>query len=130
MGSWLFLSSTLFTLSGNPAPLVIKSALPGEEPTAAVNASTSYSLFIPEGRSISIMAALDSPAPSHTEITLQLESPAKLPPIPLLQSPQIVATRFTNTHYENLQITYTYKASVKAGVLPFQSRTVIFTILD
>lgn len=129
MVSLLFLSTLLFTVSGSPDPLIVRSCLPGRAPEKAVSATT-YTLSVPPGKTGTVLASLDMPTPPHTTLKIQLESPGKIPPLTLTQTPQTVASGFKEGTHTNLRISYEYTASVKAGVVPPTLRTVFFTILD
>lgn len=118
------------SISGNPHPLIINTASAGKEPNSSIDCTTTYSIRVFKGKSVSISAAIDSPLPDHTSLNINLAVPPRAKSIPskLKTTPQIIATGIQSGTYENLSIIYTFSATVEAGVVPLESKKLILTV--
>jgi hypothetical protein len=119
------------TVGAAPATLRIFVAVPGFDPTAVSGTSTytvkaskankpqkvsaSLNLAMPTGVTLSV--ALTAPTGATTNGTVALDATVR-----------DLVGNITNTTAEVETITYTLSATAAAGVVPFSSRTVTFTI--
>jgi len=117
-------------VSGDPGPLVIGTAVAGSQPTSVSDNTTTYSITTNEtGKSI--QAALDAPMPTGVTLTIQLAPPTggtSAGPVALTTTAQPVVTGISQVAESGLGITYTLSATLAAGVVPQQTRTVTLTI--
>ena len=124
--------ATALTVSGSPAPFVLSTAVAGSQPTALANNSTTY--FVKAKNSAGaqkITAQLDAPMPPGTTLTIQLGTPAgatNLGAVPLDAIPRDVVVNIAKENGVTLGVTYGFTATVAAGVLSTQTRTVTLTL--
>jgi hypothetical protein len=115
-------------------PMTVAAAVAGSQPTAIVNAATNYSAVVPFAGQKKIVAQLSSNMPAGTTLGVRITGPAgqgtSLGTINLDISARDVVIATTPTFYGNVNITYTFSATVSAGVVPASSRTVTFTLLN
>ena len=121
------------TVSGSPATMTI-STIPsaGQGPTAVVDASTSYrvtALLQPQ----KITASLNAPMPVGVTLTAQFDAPLGAMSngaVALDATTRDLVTNISNVLNSRNAITYTLSATVAAGVIPLQSRTVLLTLVN
>lgn len=124
--------NTALSVSGPPAPFVITTAVAGSEPAAITNSITTY--FVKAKTAAGpqkITAALDSPMPPGTTLTIQLVPSAgatSLGAVSLDMTNRAVVINIAKENGSTLGITYVFSATVAAGVVPSQSRTVTLTL--
>lgn len=123
---------TVLTVSGPPAPFVISTAVAGSEPAAITNSVTTYYVLDkkPAGTR-KISAALDSPMPPGTTLTIQLVPSAgatSLGPVSMDMTDRNLVVGIYKDNGSTLGITYVFTATVSAGVVTSQSRNVTFTL--
>ena len=126
-------TTSLITLSGNPKPLIISRAIAGQEPLKAIDTSTTCSIWVPNQKTVTLIASLDSPMKAHTQLKMSIASPYKgttSPLIPLDCTPKTLVTGIKEGSHENLFITYEYSATVAAGIVNLCSKTITLTILE
>lgn len=121
------------TVSGNPPPLIVTKARAGKEPESAIDSSTTYTLQVASNTTAILSVSIDSPMPEGTNLFVSLAAPNQtgaLPPIPLRTIPQTAISHIITGIYNNLTITYEYKATVAAGIVPLCTRNIIFTLTE
>lgn len=119
-----------FTLSADPRILVISEAIAGFGPIPAADQSTTYSLHVEQASTL--MARLDGPLPEGLTLRVQLETPAGASAagaVTLTTLPQAVIAAIPPGTYTGLGITYELRGVVTAGVVPLQTRNVVFEIV-
>jgi hypothetical protein len=117
-------------VSGDPAPLVITAATAGQQPASVSDNSTTYSITTNESGK-SIQAALDAAMPPGLTLTIQLAAPtgaSSVGPVDLTTTAQNLVTGVSTVAESGLGITYTLSATLSAGAVPQQTRTVTLTI--
>lgn len=112
-------------LFSQPAPLVIKDAVAGRQPSAVVDQSTTCSFTVPKDKHYMLLAAVDSPFPEHTSLQMKVQSSSLL----LTPIAQILGS-FHEGVYKDLKVEYIFAATVQAGVIPLQTKTVLITVLE
>ena len=122
---------TALSVSGSPAPFTVTTAVAGSEPAPITNSVTTYYVRARHpGGAQKISARLDAPMPLGTTLTIQMvASPGatSLGAVSLdatLRDLVINIDREPGTTYG---ITYVFTATVAAGVISTQTRTVTFT---
>ena len=127
-----FGQATVLTVTGSPTPFVILTATAGSQPLALTNALTSYFVKV---KNIAgpqrISAQLDAPMPAGTTITLLMGASAgatSLGPVALDLSARDIVVNIAREGGSIFPITYVFTATVAAGVLPLQTRTVTLTL--
>ena len=121
------------SVSGSPAaPLTIVGVAggAGSQPAPAVNAATTYTVKVKNKTVDKITVALNRNMPPGTSLTISLAPPtgASSVPVALSTTTTDAVTNITNKTNQTTAITYTFKASVNAGVVASQIRTVTFTL--
>lgn len=120
------------SISGNPPPFVISTAVAGSQPTSVANASTSYSITPPQVISTrKITGQLNTLMPNQTSLAINLAAPSgavSQGSITLSAIAQDLVKSITLSSYSNAVITYSFSALASAGVISSTSRTVTLTI--
>jgi hypothetical protein len=121
-------------VSGSPAVLQILGAAggAGTPPAPAVNAATTYTVKVQNKTVKKITVQLSSNMPAGVTLTISLAPPTGAVSIPVTLNTTVTdaVTNITNRQAETLPITYTLNATLAAGVVGSQSRTVTFTLID
>jgi hypothetical protein len=124
--------NTVLTVTGSPTSFIITTAVAGSEPLALTNALTSYFVKV---KNIAgpqrIAAQLDAPMPAGTTITLTMGASTgatSLGPVALDMSARDIVVNIAKEAGSTFPITYVFTATVAAGVVPLQSRTVTLTM--
>ena len=123
--------ATALSVSGSPAPFIITTAVAGSEPGVLTNSVTTY--FIRAKRAAGpqkVTAQLDAPMPLGTTLTVQMVAPAgatSLGAVSLDATVRDVVINISSDNGSTQGITYVFSATVAAGVIPSQTRTVTFT---
>jgi hypothetical protein len=121
------------SISGNPALLRISSAVPGSEPVAILNGTTTYTITTPTAnRTYAITAQLNANMPTGITLTATLAAPPSATSagaIPLDVTARNLVTGIVKNTNSTGSITYTFTATVAAGVIPNSTRTVTFTVI-
>jgi hypothetical protein len=122
---------TALSTLGSPAPLVISGATAGSDLVAVTNNAATYLITVKNAAGIKkITAQLDLPMPAGTSLTAMLSAPlgaTTLGAVTLDTTPRDVVTNIAKVTNVAGTITYSFAASVTAGVL-LASRTVTYTI--
>ena len=105
---------------------------PGQQPTPVVDAGTTYRVTA-NAAAKKITASLDAPMPVGVTLTAQFAAPpgaTSSGPIALDATTRDLVTNISNVTNSTNTITYTLSATVLAGVIPLQSRTVLLTLVN
>ena len=123
--------ATALSVSGSPAPFTITTAVAGSEPAALTNSVTTYFVKAKNiGGPQKISARLDAPMPLGTTLTVQMVASPGATSLGAVSLDATVRDIVINIDKENgtsYGITYVFSATVAAGVVPMQTRTVTFT---
>lgn len=122
--------SSSITLSGDPAALIVGTAIAGDQPLAAVDGSTVYSVTASSGEKIT--AYIDQSMPPGVTLEISLAGPAgavSVGPVVLTTVPQDLVRSLSAGTFSGLSITYTLRATVSAGVVSPRWRTVSFAVV-
>jgi len=120
------------SISGNPGGLIVGTASAGSNPNPVSDSTTSYHLTT-NGSSKKITGQLDATMPDYTTLTVNLTAPSggtSAGDVALNSSAANLVTGITRSRGSALGITYTFAATVEAGIVASTSRTVTFTIID
>jgi hypothetical protein len=122
------------SMSGSPAALQILGAAGGAGglPAPAVDAATTYTVKVQNKAVKKITVQLSSNMPPGVTLTISLAPPIGASSVPVSLSTTVTdaVTNITNKQAQTLAITYTLNATVAAGVVGSQSRTVTFTLIN
>ena len=116
--------------SGNPAALVISTATAGSEPDDATDNTTTYAVTT-NGTNKKITGAIDSAMPANTTLQVNLTAPtdgSSAGGVALSATAADLVTGITQKAESGLTITYTLSATVSAGIVASDSRTVTLTL--
>ncbi len=126
--------SSSVSVSGSPAVLQIVGAAGGAGglPAPAVNNATTYTVKVQNKTVKKITVQLSSNMPPGVTLAISLASPTGASSVPVTLNTTVTdaVTNITNRQAETLPITYTLNATLAAGVVGSQSRTVTFTLID
>ena len=123
--------NTALSVSGSPAPFTITTAVAGSAPTPITDGVTTY--FVKAKNAAGpqkISAQLDAPMPLGTTLTVQMvASPGatSMGAVSLDATARNVVINIVRDAGATYGITYVFSATVAAGVVPMQTRTVTFT---
>lgn len=124
---------TALTASAPPASMIIGTPVAGSQPSAVI-ASATYFVKVKNVAGVKkITASLDANMPIGTSLTIDLAPSAgatSLGAVSLSVTTQDVVVNIARENGSTLGITYTFTATVAAGVLPSQTRTVTLTLLN
>jgi hypothetical protein len=127
------LRAQTISASGNPGLLRVTTAVPGSEPLAVSNSSTTYTVTTPNpNRPHKVLAQLNAAMPAGLTLTGTFDPPpgaTSLGPIALDMTARDVVTAIPRNTNSTQLITWTLTASVLAGVVPPTSRIVTLTIV-
>jgi len=122
---------TALSVSGSPSPFTITTAVAGSQPAALTNSVTTYFIKAKHpGGAQKISAQLDAPMPLGTTLTVQMVASPGATSLGAVSLDATVRDIVINIDKENgstYGITYVFTATVAAGVIPTQTRTVTFT---
>lgn len=122
--------SSSITVSGDPATLIVGTAIAGEQPLPAVDGSTVYSVTATLGQKIT--AYIDQAMPPGVTLEITLAAPAgalSVGPVVLTTVPQDLVRLLPEGTASGLSISYTLRATVSAGVVSPRWRTVSFAVV-
>lgn len=125
------LGAQTMTLSGDPATLVVRSAVAGGRPDPVSDGGTTYSLEGIAGGAMRITARLDAPLPPGVSLRVTLAPPpgaAGAGPVTLSAAEQDVVRRIPPGSWAGLAIRYELAAGVEAGTLALSAPLVTFTL--
>ena len=120
------------TVSGNPGALVISTATAGSEPTAATDATTSYSVTT-NGANKVITGSIDTAMPSNTYLRVTLTAPtggSSAGQVTLSTTAQNLVTGISTLAEGGLAISYEFAATAAAGIVASATKTVTLTVAD
>ncbi|HEX7049326.1 MAG TPA: hypothetical protein VF188_03855 [Longimicrobiales bacterium] len=119
------------TVSADPAPLVVATALAGAEPDPVTDATTTYDVAV-GAATARIVARLGTALPPGVALELELEAPpgaTSVGPVALtLLDQDVVVGIPAGTNASGLAISYTLSATAQAGVIGPQTPTVLLTV--
>ena len=122
---------TVLSVSGSPAPFTITTAVAGTQPTPITNSITTYFIKAKHpGGAQRVSAQLDAPMPPGTTLTVQMVASPGATSLGAVSLDATVRDVVINIDFEKgstYGITYVFTATVAAGVVPMQTRTVTFT---
>lgn len=125
-------SPDFLQFSGNPSPMVINSAIPGQPPAAVTNNSTTYTINTATGSKKSILGSLSTPMPNGVTLMVALAAPRKG-----ISQGLVNMTTTNNTLVSDiqnvqlttgLQVTYQLSATVNAKQMTNQTATLTITL--
>lgn len=120
------------SVSGNPSALIVNTADPGSQPTAATDASTSYSITT-NNSSRKITGAINSAMPANTSLKVTLAAPtggSSAGQVTLSTTDQDLVTGISTLAESGQSISYEFSATLAAGIISSSQRTVTLTIAD
>lgn len=121
-----------FTTSGNPAALIVNTAVAGSEPSAAIDSTTTYAITTNQLNK-KITGVLDSAMPANTKLEINLAAPTgatSLGNVALSDVATDLVTGISRLAESGKTITYTFSATIAAGVIASSTRTVTLTVTD
>jgi hypothetical protein len=122
------------SVSGNPAALIVSAATAGSEPDSVSNSATTYAITTNCGADAKkITAAINADMPSGVTLNLTLAEPTNGTSAgakSLSTLAEDVVTAIDAVAESGLTITYELSATVAAGVLSSDTRTVTLTLTD
>ena len=125
---------TALSVSGSPATFTISTATAGSQPAALSDNATTYFVKVKAAAGTKkITAQIDSPMPVGTTLTIQLVAPpgaTSLGAVSLDATTRDVVVNIAKENGASFGITYAFTATVAAGVVPVQSRTVTLTLVN
>jgi hypothetical protein len=127
-------AQTALTVAAPPAALTITTAVAGNQPTTASVASTYLVQVKPVAGVKKITAALDASMPANTSLTMTMAAPTgatSAGPVVMSTTTTDMVVNLASVNPASTQaITYAFSATVAAGVLTSQSRTITFTLVN
>ncbi|HET9452844.1 MAG TPA: hypothetical protein VFO66_01070 [Gemmatimonadaceae bacterium] len=121
-------------VSGNPGLLRVTTAVPGSEPIAVSNSATTYTVVTPTNpnRPYKVLAQLNAAMPVGLTLAATLDPPpgaTSLGPIALDMVARDVVSGIPRSTNSTQGMTWTFTATVAAGVVPPTTRIVTLTIV-
>lgn len=120
------------SVSGNPvAPLTVSTATAGSEPNAVTDATTTYAITT-NGSGKKITGKIDTAMPADTTLEVLLAAPTGGTATKQALSATAVdlVTGISKKAESGKTITYTFSATVAAGILTATTKTVTFTVTN
>jgi hypothetical protein len=120
------------TVSGNPAALIVSSATAGSQPTAATNALTTYAITT-NHTAEKVTGVLSAAMPANTTLSIALVAPTggtSAGTVTLTAVAADLVTGIVPVAESGKTITYTFSATIAAGILSSDTRTVTLTLTD
>jgi hypothetical protein len=120
------------SVSDNPEALVIYYLDEYGDLVPATDNSTTYDIWT-NGSSARITGEIDEAMPSYTTLEINLEAPSSgnsVGQVALTTSPQSLVTGISKLSGTELEIGYEFSASIQAGRISEDYRTVTLTIAD
>jgi len=122
----------VISVSGNPGALIVSTATAGAEPTAATDATTSYSITT-NGSNKKITGSINTAMPANTSLSVTLTAPpggTSVGAVALTATDQDLVTSISTLAQSGLTISYSFSATIAAGVVASAQKTVTFTVAD
>jgi hypothetical protein len=126
------LAGQTITVSGDPAVLVVHSAVAGLEPDPASEAASTYAVTTTAVNQ-RIVARLDAPLPDGVALTVRLAAPTGATsrgPVRLSMADQELVIVPTPGSHAGLAVAYTLTATARAGPTSTMSRAVTLTVVN
>lgn len=126
-------SAQSLSVSNNPYPLTISTAVAGSNPASVSDASTTYTVSIPSNGSTSrITGQLNANMPAGVTLTIHLASSngVSAGTVTLTTTTTNLVTSIPKKTTETSGITYTLSATVAAGVITSTSRILTLTVVS
>jgi hypothetical protein len=129
-------AQTTLTITGTPASMVVSTAVAGSQPTPITVGGTTIRIVAKCGGQCfnHVTAQLNTPMPASTTLSVALGAPpfpeTTAGPVILSTTPQSVINNLKQENGVTVGITYVFTATVAAGVVPSQTRTVTFTLVS
>lgn len=124
---------TKISVTGNPNPLIISDAVPGQGLTSVEDQNTRYNVTT-NLDNMKIVASIDTKMPDGTKLLINLASSkassAGLVDLTKATTPVDVVTGFSRGTDQNQTIQYVFAGNADLGEIPSQSRTVTLTLTD
>ncbi|MFA4947604.1 MAG: hypothetical protein WC674_03730 [Candidatus Krumholzibacteriia bacterium] len=120
------------SVSGNPGALIVVTAVPGSQPTAVTDATTTYAITT-NIASKKITGALNTAMPANTALKVTLVAPTggtSSGQVTLTAIAQDLVTGITTLAQSGLGISYNFSATLAAGVIASAVKTVTLTVAD
>ncbi len=120
------------SVSGNPGNLAVSTATAGSEPDEDTDNSTSWAVTT-NGTNKKMTGDIDSNMPSDVTLEINLVAPtggSSSGDVSLSTTASDLATSVTQVAESGLTVTYTLSATVTAGTVAQDTRTVTLTLTD
>ncbi len=120
------------SVSGNPGDLVINTATPGSQPTDDTDNSTSWAVTT-NGTNKKMTGGINDNMPANVTLQVNLVAPtggSSSGDQSLSTTAADLVTSVTGVAESGLTITYTLSATIAAGVVAQDTRTVTLTLTD
>lgn len=120
-------AANILTVSGSPANMIITTAVAGQPPTVITDATTTYTITTGAGGGRGVTGQLNTALPAGVSLTVTLAAcggGTSYGPIVLTATAQNLVHGVTATSGCTATITYQLSATVAAGVVALQSKTV------
>jgi hypothetical protein len=120
------------SVSGNPGNLVINTATPGSQPTDDTDASTDWAVTT-NGTNKKMTGDINANMPANVTLQTNLVAPtggSSTGDQPLSTTAADLVTAITQVAESGLTITYTLSATIAAGTVAQDTRTVTLTLTD
>lgn len=120
------------SVSGNPGALAINTATPGSQPTDDTDNSTSWAVTT-NGTNKKMTGDIDANMPANVTLQVNLVAPtggSSSGDQSLSTTAADLVTSVTGVAESGLTITYTLSATIAAGVVAQDTRTVTLTLTD
>jgi hypothetical protein len=120
------------TVSGNPGALIVITAVPGSQPTAVTDATTTYAITT-NVASKRITGALNTVMPDNTALKVTLVAPTggtSSGQVTLTATAQNLVTGISTLAESGLSISYNFSATLAAGVVESAQKTLTLTVID
>jgi hypothetical protein len=118
--------------SGDPGALTVSTATAGAEPDAATDNTTTYAVTT-NGTNKKITGEVDVAMPANTTLEVSLVAPtggSSAGDVTLTTSAADLVTGVTEKAESGLTVSYTFSATVAAGIVASDTRTVTLTLTD
>lgn len=122
----------LMWVSGSPPALRIDAAVAGSTLAPASESSTTYTLFASSSNT-KIVGRINSPMPAGVALTITLQAPSgsiSEGEVTLSTTNKDLVTSIDRYTFSTRSITYELSATLSAGVVASQSRTVTLTVVS
>ena len=118
--------------SGDPGDLTVSTATAGSEPDAVTDNTTTYAVTT-NGSNKKITGEVDVAMPANTTLQVNLAAPTggtSAGAVTLTATAADLVTAITETAESGMMITYSFSATVDAGIVASDTRTVTLTLTD